>query len=300
MKHFSRLSPFLVSLVGFAALAVYVQPPAAQAQIRIVIKPSKPKPPPPTPATPKPPVGEKPAPPNGGQRTAPQIEMVRIPGGSFLMGSPANEAGRFDAEGPQHRVTVPSFSIGKFEVTQAQWRAVMGTNPSFFQGRFYKGKSDDLPVETVSWNEAKEFCRRLSQMTGKAYRLPTEAEWEYAARAGTTGAFAGEIDAMAWHSLGFDGTTHPVGQKKANAFGLHDMHGNVEEWCEDTWHNNYKGAPTDGSAWLDGGFTNYQVVRGGSWTVKASHCRSATRTHIAPGGGGMIIGFRVVIGARTQ
>jgi formylglycine-generating enzyme required for sulfatase activity len=114
---------------------------------------------------------------------APEIEMVTLPGGTFLMGSPANEADRSDDEGPQHRVTVQSFAIGKFEITQAQWRAVMGNNPSRFKG-------DNRPVESVSWNDAKDFCQKLSQMTSKTYRLPTEAEWEYAARAGTTTPFA--------------------------------------------------------------------------------------------------------------
>ena len=146
--------------------------------------------------------------------------MVYVTGGTFLMGSPDNEPDRDSDERPQHRVTVPGFSMGKYEITQAQWKAVMGTNPSYFKG-------DNLPVENVSWNDAKEFCSKLSQMTGKQYRLPTEAEWEYACRAGTTGPYAGNLDAMAWYSNNAGFKTHPVGQKRPNAFGLYDMHGNV-------------------------------------------------------------------------
>jgi formylglycine-generating enzyme required for sulfatase activity len=148
-----------------------------------------------------------------------KLEMMRVPGGEFLMGSPPNEEGRDDDEGPQHRVTVPSFYIGKYEVTQAQWKAVMGSgnNPSNFKG-------DDLPVGAVSWNDAKDFCRKLSGMTGKLYRLPSEAEWEYACRARTTGANAGNLDAIAWYRDNSGGMTHPVGLKQANAFGLFDIH----------------------------------------------------------------------------
>ncbi|NOT64175.1 MAG: SUMF1/EgtB/PvdO family nonheme iron enzyme [Acidobacteria bacterium] len=181
------------------------------------------------------------------------LEMKAVPAGSFLMGSPDNEAGRSANEEPQRRVNIAAFAIGKYPITQAQWRSVMGDNPSGVKG-------DNLPVECVSWNDAKEFCQKLSQLTGKAYRLPTEAEWEYACRAGTTGAHAGELKAIAWY---VEYSTLPVGQKQANAFGLFDMHGNVWEWCEDVWHQDYDGAPTDDSAWLSGGDSRYHVVRGG-------------------------------------
>jgi len=218
----------------------------------------------------------------------PKIEMVYVPGGSFLMGSPDNESYRGSYEGPQHSVTVPGFSIGKYEVTQAQWRAVMGNNPSFFKG-------DDLPVENVSWNDAKEFCRRLSQMTGKQYRLPTEAEWEYACRAKTTGAYAGNLDAMAWHGGNSGKKTHPVGQKQPNAFGLYDMHGNVWEWCEDDWHNDYNDAPADGRAWIDGFRTGSdRVIRGCGCGYVAVYCRSADRNHISPDYHDLNLGFRLV------
>lgn len=202
--------------------------------------------------------------------------MVLVPGGDFLMGSPENEPGRSAQDGQQHRVTIRSFYIGKYEVTQRQWRAVMGDNPSHFKG-------DDLPVENVSWNDAKEFCRRLSRMTSVEYRLPTEAEWEYACRAKTTGAYAGDLDAMAWYHKNSDSKTHPAGQKRPNAFGLYDMHGNVWEWCEDDWHRDYTGAPTDGAAWVDRPPKRglYRVNRGGGWDSVADVCRSALR-NISP------------------
>ncbi|MGE0128339.1 MAG: SUMF1/EgtB/PvdO family nonheme iron enzyme [Blastocatellales bacterium] len=225
-----------------------------------------------------------------------RLEMVRVPAGSFTMGSPDSESDRSPDEGPQHNVTVPRFYIGKHEVTQAQWKAVMGNNPSRFQG------GDNLPVEQVSWNDAKEFCLKLKQMTGKEYRLPSEAEWEYAARAGTTGAYAGNLDSMAWYSNNSDSKTHPVGQKQPNAFGLFDMHGNVWEWCEDVWHNRYGeqhgNPPADGSAWLSGGDSRYRVLRGGSWFVRSIYCRSAYRGGNEPDTRINYDGFRVVVGAR--
>jgi len=213
--------------------------------------------------------------------------MVRVYGGEFLMGSPSNEEGRSVDEGPQRHVTVPGFYIGKYEVTQAQWKAVMGSgnNPSSFKG-------DDLPVENVSWNDAKDFCQKLTAMTGKTYRLPSEAEWEYACRAKTTGAYAGNLDAIAWYSNNSGNRAHPVGQKQANAFGLFDMHGNVREWCEDHWHNNYNGAPTDGSAWVDiSRSASDRVLRGGGWDY--SDCRSALRNSFSPGNRDYNLGFRL-------
>ncbi len=260
------------------------------------VKRKKPTPKPaPKPASPdtKPRKSNEPPPKSGGasatpRRVAPEIEMVYVPGGSFLMGSPENEPDRRSYEGPQHRVTVQDFYIGKYEVTQAQWRAVMGSNPSGFKG-------DNLPVENVSWNDAKEFCRRLSQMTGKEYRLPTEAEWEYACRAKTTGAYAGDLDAMAWYDKNSGGKTHPVGQKQPNAFGLYDMHGNVWEWCEDDWHNSYDGAPNDGRAWVDiSARGSFRVSRGGGWYFNAVYCRSAGRDGYAPGNRYGTLGFRLL------
>lgn len=216
------------------------------------------------------------------QQTAPQIEMVLIPAGTFMMGSP-DSAEYHPDEMPQHQVTVRSFYIGKYEVTQAQWRAVMGTNPSRFKG-------DNRPVENVTWQDAVEFCRRLSQMTGREYRLPSEAEWEYACRAGTTTPFAFG-SSLSSEQANFDGRvpyggaaqgvyreeTTPVGSFSPNAFGLYDMHGNVSEWCQDLYHKNYNGAPVDGSAWESGGESK-RVMRSGSWDSVANGCRSAFRS----------------------
>lgn len=220
-----------------------------------------------------------------------ELEMVLVPGGTFKMGSPKDIGG--DSERPQHDVIVPSFYIGKYQITQAQWQAVIVKNPSYFKG------DQNLPVETVSWNEAKDFCKKISQMTGKEYRLPSEAEWEYACRAGTTGDYAGELDAMGWYKQNSGDKTQTVEQKKANAFGLYVMHGNVWEWCEDVWHGNYKDAPTDGSAWLSGGDSSLRVLRGGSWYDYGRVCRSADRDGNHAGGRDDYVGFRVVISAST-
>ena len=223
---------------------------------------------------------------------APQIEMVLIPAGTFMMGSPDDDQFYRSYEGPQHQVSVPAFYLGKYEVTQAQYQAVMGTNPSSFKGA-------DLPVEQVSWNDAKEFCRRLSQMTGREYRLPSEAEWEYACRAGTTGDYAGDLDAMAWYDKNSGSQTHPVGQKQPNGFGLYDMLGNVSEWCEDYYHSSYAGAPTNGSAWLSGD-SSFRVLRGGSWVSGAASLRSAYRNRFVPGDSNYLIGLRVVAVSRSS
>ncbi len=215
------------------------------------------------------------------------LEMIFVPGGSFKMGSPKGVGG--DYERPQRNVTVPDFYIGKYQVTQAQWEAVMGKNPSYFKG------DPDLPVENVSWNDAKQFCEKLTKMTGENYRLPSEAEWEYACRAGTTGDYAGDLDAMAWYSENSGGKTHPVGQKQHNAFGLYDMHGNVWEWCEDDWHDSYAGAPKDGRAWVDTPSRgSVRVFRGGGWHYGAVACRSASRGSYAPGIRCHNLGFRLL------
>jgi formylglycine-generating enzyme required for sulfatase activity len=218
------------------------------------------------------------------------LEMIFVPGGTFKMGAPKGKGN--DGERPQHDVTVPDFYIGKYPITQAQWKATMGKNSSHFKG------DPTLPVEIVLWNDAKKFCEMISQITGKAYRLPSEAEWEYACRAGTTGDYAGDLDAMAWYSNNSGGKTHPVGRKQPNAFGLYDMHGNVWEWCEDVWHANYDGAPVDGSPWLSGG-SSYRMLRGGSWGVNSVYCRSAHRYNNAPGNSNNNLGFRIVVGLQT-
>ena len=211
------------------------------------------------------------------------LEMVKIPGGRFIMGSPETEAKRNDDEGPQHSVGVPEFFMGKYVVTQAQWQAVMGNNPSRFKGA-------SRPVEMVSWNDATAFCQKLSQITGKKYSLPSESQWEYACRAGTTTPFYfGET--ITSELVNYDGNytyadapkgiyreeTTNVGIFPPNAFGLYDMHGNVYEWCQDVWHDDYNGAPTDGSAWETGGNSSRRVCRGGSWYIYPWWCRSAYR-----------------------
>ena len=215
------------------------------------------------------------------------LEMVLIPAGTFMMGSPVDEGG--GDEHPRHRVSVPQFYMGKYEVTQAQYRAVIGTNPSHF-------KDDTLPVENVSWSDAQEFCRKLSQMTGRKYRLATEAEWEYACRAGTTGAYAGALDAMGWYRENSGGIPHPVGQKQPNTWGLYDMHGNVWEWCQ----SKYQGYPYragDGREILTGGDTYTRVARGGSWdSVEAVSSSTFRYVGSSPSSRrANNLGFRVVV-----
>jgi formylglycine-generating enzyme required for sulfatase activity len=263
-----------------------------------------------------------------------KLEMVAIPGGTFLMGSPDNELERESNESPRHQVKIAPFYMGKFVVTQAQWRAVanlpqiitpLDLDPSGLKGA-------NRPVENISWYETVEFLARLSQKTKKEYRLPSEAEWEYACRAGTTTPFHfGETittdlanyrgtDHPFWGSgvYGFGSKgicrkeTTPVGSfKVANAFGLYDMHGNVDEWCADPWHENYNGAPGDGRVWdekdNDNRYQSYlslgkkvknddrqRVLRGGSWSSNPRYCRSAFRLRGSPGGRSIYLGFRAV------
>lgn len=198
-------------------------------------------------------------------------EMVELPAGSFDMGS---KNGKPD-ELPVHRVTLKPFAIGKTEVTQAQWQAVMGTNPSNFTGC-----GDTCPVEQVSWDDAQAYIKKLNAKTGKNYRLPTEAEWEYACRAGTEFEYCGgdTVDSVSWNDINsgsfFFNTPHPVATKQANAFGLYDMSGNVWEWVEDTYHPSFEGAPTDGSARTDG---SMRVLRGGSWGYEPKFGRASAR-----------------------
>lgn len=234
------------------------------------------------------------------------LDMVEIPGGTFIVGSPPNEVGRNDAESPQRQVKVTRFFMGKYEVTQRQYEAIMRTNPSRF-----KENGANRPVETVSWNNAVEFCKRLSQKTRRAYRLPSEAEWEYACRAGTTTPFHfgatittelanynGELEQYGFAPKGqYRYQTLPVGSFAPNAFGLHDMHGNVLEWCEDVWNDNFKGSPTDGSAWIteENDKLLTRLLRGGSWYLHPHYCRSAYRIWLHPDDGiSNLIGFRVV------
>ena len=249
------------------------------------------------------------------------LTMVAIPGGTFLMGSPPNEKDSFKDERPQHEVTVSNFFMGKYPITQAQWRAVasrkdlkvekdLDPDPSHFKDRGGSSTRRDRPVEQVNWYDAVEFCARLSKLTGREYRLPSEAEWEYACRAGTTTPFyfgetiTGELanyDASKTYAEEATGEyredTTPVGQFPPNAFGLYDMHGNVWEWCADTWHSNYDGAPTDGSAWTEKGNNNRSPLRGGSWYNLPNVCRSACRSYFNRRVLLNNYGFRVVCGA---
>ncbi len=199
-------------------------------------------------------------------------ELVLLPGGSFQMGSTQGSD-----EQPVHTVNVASFALGKYPVTQAQWKKVMGSNPSCFSNG-----GDQCPVEQVSWDDAQAFIQKLNQQTGHIYRLPSEAEWEYACRAGGAALWCfgddeSQLTQYAWYSDNSGNKTHPVGEKKANAFGLHDMHGNVWEWCEDKWHGDYQGAPSDGRAWVDGESSG-RVTRGGSWSDYARGSRAARRS----------------------
>ena len=229
------------------------------------------------------------------------LEMVHIPGGTFIMGSPENEEGYDKSQSPQHQVTVPAFFMSKYPITQKQWRVVaalpkininLELEPSYFQG-------DDLPVEGVSWYDTQEFCARLSQKTNKAYRLPSEAEWEYACRGGTTTAFYfGKTISpeLANYDSKYQGKTTEVGKFPANPFGLHDMCGNVWEWCEDGWHEDYINAPGDGSVWLNNS-NNRRVLRGGSWFIPSENCRSSFRFYADAGFFGCnLFSFRVLCG----
>jgi len=250
-----------------------------------------------------------------GARLPFEPEMVRIPGGSFVMGSPAGEAGRQTNEGPQRTVSVRAFEAGRYEVTFAEWDACVadggcgGYRPAD-QG-WGRGRQ---PAINVSWNDAKAYVQWLSRRTGKSYRLLTEAEWEYAARAGTTGRFSNngaetELCGIANHadqstsyswknaacSDGVGERTAPVGRYNANGFGLHDMHGNVWEWVEDCYKDSYSGAPADGSAFVNQS-CSYRVLRGGSWDIYPQNLRSANRSRFTPSLRGYVLGFRV---ART-
>ena len=237
------------------------------------------------------------------------LEMVSIAGGEFVMGSPEEDEGGYSDERPQHLVTVPDFYVGRYPVTQAQWRAVaampqvereLEPDPSNFKG-------DDRPVEKVSWEDAIEFCARLSIHTNHQYRLPTEAEWEYACRAGTTTPFNfGETISpeLANYNYTVSYADSPTGERigettpvahfdVANAWGLSNMHGNVYEWCQDYWHDSYEGAPEDGSAWLTENSGAPRVRRGGSWYFDPWYCRSAYRSDNDPDGRVNDLGFRV-------
>ena len=247
-----------------------------------------------------------------------QLEMVMIPSGSFMMGSPETEEGSNNNERPQHQVTIKAFCLGKYQVTQAQWRAVaafpqvnreLKPEPSNFKGDGSTSLTNHRPVESVSWEDAVEFCDRLSRHTKRQYRLPSEAEWEYACRAGTTTPFHfGKT--ITTDLVNYNGNyTYGQGSKGvyrkettevgsfgvANNFGLYDMHGNVWEWCQDDWHSDYEGAPIDESAWLNNEENNNdKLLRGGSWGSNPAYCRSAFRSINSLDDDDVNVGFRVV------
>jgi formylglycine-generating enzyme required for sulfatase activity len=240
-----------------------------------------------------------------------ELTMVQIPAGGFLMGSPSVEPGRYDDEGSQHQVQLQGFFMGQTPITQAQWQVVAGwqnlqrdlnSDPARFKGLH-------RPVEGVDWEDAIEFCNRLSQRTGRHYSLPSEAQWEYACRAATTTPFhfgetinseLANYDATDAYGDGPKGLyrreTTDVATFPANPWGLHDMHGNVWEWCQDQWHTSYNGAPQDGSAWVDQNVNNdkQRLLRGGSWGLSPRFCRSAHRYHFRPVNASSLVGFRVV------
>jgi len=262
----------------------------------------------------------------------PQLTLVEIPAGTFQMGSPPDEPERSADEGPQHEVALQGFFLSQTPITQAQWRQVAewSKQPAEHWGRELKPNpsgfddqpdSDQRPVENVSWHDAMEFCKRLSQRTGRTYTLPSEAQWEYACRAGRMTPFhfgttitpeLANYDGNASYADGTKGLyrrqTTPVGMFPANDWGLHDMHGNVGAWCLDHWHNSYEGAPPDGSAWLNPTDPNKKqttekgndsekgprLLRGGSWLIFPRNCRSAYRHHFRPVNAYGSVGFRVV------
>jgi formylglycine-generating enzyme required for sulfatase activity len=237
------------------------------------------------------------------------LTLMLTPAGEFVMGAPPEEPDSQDNERPQQQVRLSQFLLGRYPVTQAQWRVAAGYDrsnrdlnpePSRFKG-------DNLPVEQVSWEDAQEFCQRLSVKTGKDYRLPSEAQWEYACRAGTETPFHfGEIITTEIANYNGNSTyngspkgersekTIEVGSFPANDWGLHDMHGNVWEWCEDDYHSSYDRAPNDGSAWVDSDRTKTsKLLRGGSWYFDPANCRSAVRVHHSRGIAIHDVGFRV-------
>lgn len=224
------------------------------------------------------------------------LELLWVAPGTFTMGSASDEAERNKAEGPQTRVILSKgFWFGKTEVTQAQYSAVTGANPSTF-----KDNGGDAPVERVSWIDAMTFCRKLTERErsadrlpeGYAYTLPTEAQWEFVHRAGSTGSYPGEPEATAWHAGNSNGTTHAVGQKRPNTWGFYDMAGNVVEWCFD-WYGNYPGGAVTDPSGPERGY--YRMARGGSWRTDARVGRSAARSGGSEGRLDYTIGFRLAL-----
>ena len=220
------------------------------------------------------------------------MQFVRITPGEFMMGCSAGDKDCPAPEKPARRVRITrGFEIGRYEVTQAEWQAVMGSNPSHFLG-------DNLPVDQVSWNDVQQFIEKMNARNdGYRYRLPTEAEWEYAARAGSTTATAGELDKVAWVAENSQKTPHPVGQKQPNAWGLYDMIGNMSEWVQDWWKlDYYSTGPTDDPPGPATG--SHRVLRGGSWSATPLQARVSYRIQMETSEGNATMGFRCARDAR--
>ncbi|GAX60887.1 Ser/Thr phosphatase family protein [Candidatus Scalindua japonica] len=222
-------------------------------------------------------------------------ELIKIPGGSFMMGSPKTEKGRYDDEGPQHEVNVPEFYMGVAPVTNRQYGIFMEENTEVTEPEYWADRrfnQPEQPVVGVSWDDAKKYAEWAG------LRLPTEAEWEYACRAGTTtryylGDEEGDLERAGWYTVNSSRQSHPVGEKAMNGFGLYDMHGNVWEWVEDDWHEDYNGAPDNGNAWVGKKVGSGRVIRGGSWRNVAQSCRSAFRGDYGPDGRNINLGLRL-------
>lgn len=219
-----------------------------------------------------------------------KFKMIKVEGGSFNMGS--NDG--ISDEQPIRQVSIPTFYMAETEVTQELWEVVMGDNPSWFKGSY------DYPAESVSWKDIQKFIIKLNQLTGKSYRLPSEAEWEYAAKGGNKSkgykySGSNNIEDVAWYNKNSNRKTHLVATKKPNELGLYDMSGNVWEWCQDKWHSNYIKAPTDGSAWIFDTPSNYRVLRGGSFYYEAKYCNTNYRYLYSERSNNINIGFRLVI-----
>jgi formylglycine-generating enzyme required for sulfatase activity len=219
------------------------------------------------------------------------MEFVRVPGGCYQMGCGSWDGNCYDSEKPVHEVCLDGFWMGRYEVTQGEWKKIMGNNPS----RFDKG--NNYPVEQVSWNDCRDFIEKLNKRSSRNFRLPTEAEWEYAARSGgKKEKYAGgnNVGRLAWYRGNSGGHTHEVGTKSPNGLGIYDMSGNVWEWVEDKYHDSYQGAPTDGSARVSGSGSGC-VIRGGSWSCYPGRVRAAYRFGFDPGSAGNRLGFRLCL-----
>lgn len=224
------------------------------------------------------------------------IDLIYVEGGSFLMG---DDSSKYDNEKPAHKVVLNSLYVGKYQVTQNLWKAIMGQNPSALKG-------ERRPVESISWNDTKRFIRKLNSITGRVFRLPTEAEWEYAARGGIYSqgySYAGsdKLEQVGWYAKNSNDELHEVGLKLRNELGIYDLSGNLWEWCEDDYYHNYNGIPEDGSAFMgsrDRGW--YRIIRGGSYLNAPAYCRPSTRSKSTPENRSRDIGFRLALSLNQE